>query len=840
MKLIGGVGLTARSLLRAFRAHRLRAVAAIFAGAMCIALTTGVRVVAVSVDDAIEGATISSVARSDLVVQARSADGIGAAAVQAMHGAAPDARLAPVLLADTHVAVSHGSPLLLAGVTPAVAGFLPTSERAALGALGTGASAPAVALSAGWAAEHHLRIGSPLPIETPDGRTLWRVVALVRAGADRTALAVAALPAVARAFRREGVSDMVLVSAPGARARLQATLQRSVGQSASVVTPSQALASYKSSFAPTRNLLDIFVTIAVLAAGAILFFTWRLTLEDAREQLARLRLCGARLSHLAGGATVVLGAIFLCSVLIGAPLGVLLGSSLNGFSRTLVGLTQLAGSPGTPVLAPLGQAIGLSLLIFLFALAVSLRTVRRMTVIEAVVGRRDAGQAGLSRWAPVAVLALIALVLALAALLLLPADRRQAALVPLLVLLGACSILAPLLLGATLRRRRGFAALAAGRELTYGAHRTAILLAVFSLAIAMAIGLQGSATSIKDGIARSARAWTVADMYVQSAESGENLQEDKLAPSVLRRIAAAPGVASVGYFTYSTVEMHRTRIPLWTWGPSARSAAYAHLRSTDGPSGPALWRALGPNTVAVSSNYGRLYGVRRGQTIYVPTVGGAQRGLRVVAIVDDLFTSAGMIVMAPSLYQAVTGDVRVYQAIVDVRAGTPVGAVAAGIRASLGPQFSALTVYDRAQIRKRFDVLTGQLVQAFVVFGDIMFVLALLIGGATLATTMSLRQRSLALTQLVGGSVSLVWWQLVREAVALGVAAWVIAGPVGIAVVYALLSAIAAQSGLLPPVELPVALVAISLPLAILMSVLALLIGSPRRRIPAMSALAEE
>lgn len=841
MSLPTGAMLAARSLVRAFYVHRFRAVAAIFAGAMCVALTTGVRVVAVSVERAIEGTAWSSVGEADWAVVSRSASGMGRARVEEMEKAAPRAELASFLLAETHLAGGSGEPIVVVGVSDEAWSFLSDRQRRAL-LISRGRSPNPVLLSRGWAESRDLEVGSPLPVETPRGRTTWRVTALVSGPVpNQGALVVVRSDLVARAFERPGVVDLVLASSDGPSARLRAALERGAGPTATVVPPGETTRSYQNAFAPTRNLLNIFVGIAVLAAGAILFFSWRLTLEDARESLARLRLCGARTSHLALGSALVLGGVFVASLLIGGPLGIALGYSLSDFSRTLVALTQLAASPGTPIAKPLTEAAAASLLIFLAALVVSIVSIRRMPVIEAVAGRRTVAAAGSSRSRLAAAVAVVALILALAALLLLPSGERQIALLPLLVLLGAVSLLTPVLVGALIRRRPAFASLAAGRELAFNARRTATLLAVFGLAISMAIGLEGAAGSLKSGISGSVRAWTLGDLFVQTAASGANLQEDKLSGSVAADLARVRGVDSVGYFTYSTVELHETRIPIWTWGPRGESDRYADLRSTEGPSGAALWRALdGEEAIAVSSNYARRFGTRVGDRLAVPALDG-ERDLRVVAIVDNLSSPAGMLLTAPALYRSITGDARHYQAIVELAPQASGTAVAERIRRLLRSRYPRLTVYDREEIRERFDTVAGQLVQAFVVFGQIMFLLALMVGGVTMATSLSLRQRSLALTRLVGAPVSTLWKQLLREAVALGLTAWLIAVPVGIGSIYALRAAIAAQSGLLPAVELPVAMILLSLPLAIVLSVLALLVSGPRKRMPVIvTALAEE
>lgn len=838
MSRFAGAGLAARALLRAFARHRFRAIAAVFAGVMCVALTTSVLVIASAVNDAIAGVSLSSVAKADWAVQARSSSGMSLRLLPDMRRDAPRADLAPVLLANTRLAEQGEDPLLLAGTNQALKSFLPSKDRTAVDKLSKGDD---VVLNEGWAERHDLQVGSRLPIETPTGRTLWRVAALVGGqAANGGALALAPLPAVARAFQREGVADLVLASAPGSPTRLQAKLQKSVGDAALVANPDHTTASYQKAFEPTRNLLNIFVAVAVLAAGAILFFCWRLALEDAREQLARLRLCGARIRDLALAASLVMGGVFLISVLIGGPLGILIGASLSSFTRTLITLTQLAASPGVPVVEPLSRAIVISLVIFALALGSSLVTIRQMPVIEAVVGRREVGRLDSARWRLTLLVAAVALVVSLFCLLALSSSQQQLALVPLLVLLGALSLIAPTLIGAMIRRRPSFASLGAGRELALSARRTASLLYVFGLAIAMAIALQGAASSLQNGIARGVEAWTGDYLFVQPAGSGANLQDDKFSTATAGRLRDVAGVSQVAYFTYSTVEMHDTRIPIWTWGPN-HSGRYADLDSTEGPSGEALWRRLRGPAVAVSSNYSRLYDTKVGDQVSVPAPDGSTRKLHVAAVVDDLTTTTGMLVVGPRQYIALTGDRRAYEDILSIAPGASANAVGARVKHLLAPDYPGIAVYDQTQIRDRFNSLTGQLVGAFIVFSRIMFVLALLIGGATLATGLSLRQRSLALTRLVGAPVTMIKSQLRREALALGIASWLIAAPVGIGVIYAMISAIAAQSGSLPRVELPVSLILISLPLALGMSLLSLLAAAPRRRIPVtVVALAEE
>lgn len=846
MSPLPGTRLAARSLLRSLLMHRLRAAAAVFAGALCVALTAAVAVVSTAVEDAIEGAPITSAVEADWVVQARSSSGMELSVTRRLRAAAPDAELAPMLAVNTRLARGDHAPLLVVGTTRAAAAFLPAALRGAVRDLAQARQpaddglAGSLILSRAWATARGLGRGDRIAIEAPGGVTRWRVVALATGpAANGGAVVLGTLSRIATAFDRPGALDLVLASAGPAtsRERLRAKLARAAGPAAAVVAPADTAASNVRAFEPIRNLLRLFVAIVVLAAAATLFLSWRVALDDARAQLAGLRLSGARMAHLGGGATAVLALVLAASVALGAPAGILLGAALSGFTRDMVSLSQLSASPELPVVEPLLQALAVTTLAFVCALWASLMTIRRLTVIEAVVGRTTSTR----RAALGAALAGAAASLGASALALgFAGGTHPLLLAPLLMLLVCLALLGPLVLGAVVRRRPGFSALAAGRELTFSARRSASLLIVFGLAIALALALGGVAQSLRTGIDGGVRAWTLADLYVQSAPSGDNLLDDKLAPRVARDVASVEGVKRVGYYTYSTVELHRTRIWLWTWGPRAQAPGLARFNVVEGPSGAALWRALDGATAAVSSNFHRLYGTGVGDRIAVPGAREARR-LRVVAVIDDLTSPSGLIVVGPRTYDGLTADRRRFQLIADARDGAAIADVQVAIRSMLRGAHPGLVVYDRHAIRERFGALTGGLVQAFVVFSRVMFVLALLIGGATLATSLSVRERSLALTRLAGASAAQVRRQLLIESLALGACAWIIAAPIGLGLTSALMAAVSAQTGLLPAVRPAWWLFALSLPIALAMSMASLLVAGPRRRMPATAAaLAEE
>jgi putative ABC transport system permease protein len=116
-----------------------------------------------------------------------------------------------------------------------------------------------------------------------------------------------------------------------------------------------------------------------------------------------------------------------------------------------------------------------------------------------------------------------------------------------------------------------------------------------------------------------------------------------------------------------------------------------------------------------------------------------------------------------------------------------------------------------------------------------------LVGAATLASGLVERQRALALTRLAGARSRSVLGQILVESLTIAAVAWVVAMPVGVLLINPMLDAQALQSGLLPSVTVPTALVVLSLPLVAACVLLALLVANPRQAsTPLRELLAQE
>jgi putative ABC transport system permease protein len=428
--------------------------------------------------------------------------------------------------------------------------------------------------------------------------------------------------------------------------------------------------------------------------------------------------------------------------------------------------------------------------------------------------------------------------------LLLAVRWRGLALVPLLLLIPAGARLVPRLLGGAIAALGSWTTLVTGRDLAHGARRGAAFVAIFALAISMSLAIEAMAGSLQHDIGRSVDAWTRGEVFVQTAKSGSNLADDKFDPAAERTLAATPGIAATAYFTYSTVELGGRRVPLWTWGSRSGQGTigrFVDLEVADGPRGPALWRALEGGGVAVSSNYAYLHRVGVGDVLTVPTQAGERR-LRVDAVFDDLASDGGVLVLAPNVYQALTDDSRRYQLIADLSPGADPAAVSSRLRAELGGRYPGLVVWNRDEIRHRFDELNSQLLQSFRLLARVLFLLALLVGATSIAASLAARRRSLALERLIGTPSRLLRRQIAAEYVSLGACAWLIGFPIALLAGPALVRALAINTGLVPELSFPWALALAALPLTAAVSGLALLLaGGLGESGPSISrAVAEE
>jgi len=813
---MSGALLISRALLRSWRRHPGRAFAGLAGGVLGIALATGILAVTYSVQDAIQASQVGGMVKADLIVQARSANGMDSDVAQKVQAAALPGDSVTLNYVNTRLALGGRDPLILVGAPVDFWRFLPPSYLAGLNPQDLG-SGHGVWIGRQWAQAHGVARGAQLTLVGPQGNSVWTVMGLVEGTLyNHGAIAVGGLDEVNAAYGRPGMIDAIFVRrAPGQDLGvLKRHLEDVAGGAAIVGDPAIAAASYQATYASIRSILGIFALIGVLTAGAVLFLCWRLQLEDERPNVARFRLYGAGTATLALGSGLVLAAFVAVAAAVGVPLGLGLGVSLADFSKQLVQLTQLSGVPSTPLLEPAlgGAAAALAILVAVWASTVF--SFRRNPVIEAVSGRRGDWRQHVHPLLLVAA----GLVLVVVAEIVVRVYALAAGLA-LLVILGSAVALAlalPQLIGPPLAANAGFIRLSVGRELSANARRSGALISVFAIALMMAIALEGLTESTQAGFDASVAGWTQADLFALPGAPGKSLQDERFPAEVQQRLAKVPGVGAVGSFSWTTIEMAGKRVNLWAWD-TKNVDGIIKLDIDQGVRGPDLWSALDAGSAAVTTNYARLHNLGLGDSITIPTAAG-RRALKVAALVNDITYDNGIIFTSRDMFRELTRDNRLYDMLIKVQPGASATTVASAVRAALS-DYPDLVVYTQAQMRAIFKQLTSSLLSAFLVFSRVLFLLALLIGAASAAASLAERAPALGLARLYGATTNMLRSQVTLESAVLGGLAWVVAFPLGLLLVDVLLQSLAAQSGILPRTVLPLTLGLASLPVAVALAI---------------------
>ncbi|RDG38083.1 FtsX-like permease family protein [Streptomyces corynorhini] len=830
--------LVSRSLVRSWYFRPARLGAAVAAGIAGVLLTTAVLVVYFAVQDALRGAPITAVRDGIVAVEARAPGGMAPSVVEEVEKRTGLPTTTMLVVSASRIADDGATtPMLVFGVDRSLSDFVgdDLAKRTRDRPLGP----DEVYLAAAWAQPRGIKAGDTIRVGgTTDVRS-WKVAAVLPGEvANRGSMIIAPRPAVAKAFGRSTFTDAILIDQDGRdRARVVADATKAVDGAGTVKAPQDLLSGYRKSFQTFLTILSMFAVIAVLTAGVVLFLTWRLALDDARPALARMRLTGVRTRHLMLGSAAVMLPILLVSYAIGVVLGVLVGSRLGSFAQQITDLSQQAVTPGTPWQMPALGALLAAVLMFVAAWVSGVRRFTRVQAIEAVSGRGEIAVLPGGTRKPALIgagLLAVGVVVVLAG----PDMARAVGLVPLLAGATLLSVVLPVLIGLVLRKGDpGPVRLVVSRQLQLGWRRNAALCMTFTVSVVSAVAMAGVAISIKSEVAASVERWTPGDLFVQAAPLGTNLRNETLPKELEQKVRATEGVEAVTTFSFTYAELGERRVQVWSWGRSDLDRL-SRLTVTQGPAD--VLNQLDDDNIAVSVNYADAQNVSAGDTMELPLPTG-HREVRIKAVVDDSASDGGMVVVSPELYAEMSGSTQVYAFFVGIGDSADPGQVRDRLAAIVEPSHPRSRVVNQQTLRDTVGNITARLVSAFEVFAWVMFVLAVLIGAATLASGLVERQRGNALLRLSGTSAKSVRTQLTVEVVLIAAGSAALSLPVGWLAIVALLDAQAVQSGIRPPVEIPVLLSAVSLPLVIACMLLALRIANPgKANTPLRELLAQD
>lgn len=533
--------------------------------------------------------------------------------------------------------------------------------------------------------------------------------------------------------------------------------------------------------------------LALLVGMFLIYNTMTFAVLQRRRLLGLLRALGltrADVFALVLREGLVVG---LVGTMLGLLAGVALGHGLvNLVARTINDLyfaVNVTTLPLAPVPLIKGAALGVfaSIASTLLPAREAASTPPGLTLVRSILEARAQVAA------PWLAAAGIALMLIAGPILSAPSRSLVLAFVALFLALIGMTLLAPLLvhLGARLSQR------AAGRWLPPTARlalrgidaalsRTGVAIAALMLAVATTVGVGAMIASFRVAVTDWLDTTLRADVYVTAPSLKSTRTPAQLDPTFVARVRALAGVATVTSVRRVTVESRAGLDELAAFDiPPSYASRFTLLA---GNRRAALAEFFAGHAVLVTEPYAYRHGVRPGHGVELRTNRGAH-AFAVAGVVRDYGTEQGEIVMIRSLYDAYFADPYVSSLGIGLAPGADIGATMARLRAAAGPH-AAVLVRSNRELRAAslavFDrtfTITGVL--------RLLAVAAAIIGILSALMALALeRAREFGVLRALGVTPAGIRALVMFQTGAMGLAAGVLALPVGTALALLLIQVI--------------------------------------------------
>jgi putative ABC transport system permease protein len=429
----------------------------------------------------------------------------------------------------------------------------------------------------------------------------------------------------------------------------------------------------------------------------------------------------------------------------------------------------------------------------------ALRTPPRAALVRAVLERRTL------RSAPRLALAGAAAAVCASLLLVLPSRSIPLGFAALFVLVLAGALVTPAATILLMRVVRPIADRfgAVGRMATGGVtgslSRTAPAIAALAVALSVGIAVTLMIVSFRTGVVRWLEQSLQADIYIAAPDVGANRGDVALDPHLLAAVLDVSGVAGVSTYRQVSLLLDDGSAP----GPDAATADLVRMLAFD-PFHPhrdafamldnttaAAWQAFDQGAVLLSEPLAYRRALRAGDTIVLPTDRGSAP-FTVAAVYRDYASEHGVIFMARHTYERWWRDRAVTSLAVFTHEGEDAGAVlgrirdlpsATGIitRPNRGLRDATLQVFDRTFL------ITGvlRLLALIVAFVGVT--------GALMALQLE-RARDVGVLRALGLTPLQVWSLVTSQTALMGLAAAMLAVPLGSALSWAMVHVINRRS----------------------------------------------
>ncbi len=613
-------------------------------------------------------------------------------------------------------------------------------SRTAAKELGASISTPNVSLVVGGEA-HHLKVAAVLGQEAAGALSQARVAIMPLARLQRLA------------DLHGRLTRILIKTRPGHQASVRAELIRLAGGRLTVSSADADVALLNQALKPSDQASAFFAAISALLGFLFAFNAMLLTVPERRQAIAELRLIGTK--RIAIVQIVVFQA--LCLGVVASVVGLLAGYglSLTVFHQSS-GYLQEAFTLGTNTIVgikPLLLSLIGGIVATFLASAVPLLDMRRGRAMDAVyfengapgntLGNRSRLRLGVGS---LGLVALASLLFAIRPALALLASGLLALATVFAVPVVFAAILS--LGGALALRYQKLTTLqVALTSLRAATLRSLALAATGAVAIFGGIALGGSRDDLLRGIEGFAHSYA-ADAQLWVANPEDN-QATVVFPAGDRphRIAAVPGVASVGRFQGGFLELDNRRTWVIARPPYDNSNVlrsqllHGDWRATVAKLGEGGW-------IAISEQIAEQHHIKPGDSLALPTPGGEAR-FRVAATTTNLAWSPGVIFMGTADFSRLWGSDAPTALGVDLTPGASPSTARAAIARALGPD-SGLETATAHTREVRIDRLTGEGLSRLGEIATLLVIAAILAMAAALGSSVWQRRASFASLRLSG------------------------------------------------------------------------------------------
>ena len=587
------------------------------------------------------------------------------------------------------------------------------------------------------------------------------------------------LAPAARALRRDGVLDRILVEVPAGRSidDWETVLRGALPEGVTVAREGTRTDENRRMLAAFRWNLRVLSYIALTVGGFLIYNTISVSVVRRRVEIGILRALGAtRGAVLAAflGEAAAFG-------LLGAVAGIVLGRFMAEAALKMVAVTvnslYVSSRPGTisltweTVVLAITVGIGVSLLSAMSpASEASL-----VPPVDAMARGRREYTTRVRRWRDL----LFAVVLAVCAWI---AARQEpvggkplfgylSAVLSIAALAFAIPALVSGLARATaeiLRRVFGVEALLATRSLAGSLRRTSVLVAALATAIAMLAAVGIMVGSFRQTVLLWMEDRLQADLYLQPAVPGGVDRHPTLAADIPDRLANLAEVSAVDRFR--GYEISYQGLPATLGGADARiTGRYGHRPFLSGADPRMVFGQLvGSNTVIVSEPFANKHRIRSGDVLTL-ALGGNTASFRVADIYYDYSNERGFIVMDRGTLLKYLPDEALSNIAVYLKPGVSLGQGRRAVEAALGDR-KVLVLSNRTLRQEAMRVFDRTFAITYALEAIAVFVAIMGVSGALLALVID-RRREFGLLRFLGGATSQARRIILFEAGLLGLLA---------------------------------------------------------------------